>query len=137
MALDARLHRVVARLPNACDGSKSQDLFEYPTRGAPVGRVAAIEHAHCRRAETIHWPDPGQKPAVKTTIIEDDTSAQRAAELRAKKTGGKLGSGTWTWCTQGSRTDDERLGAAVVSKRRRQVRILTPPWNGENGGMRR
>jgi hypothetical protein len=76
VALHSRQQRFVARLANACEGSKSKELFEYPTPGAPVGRVAATEHARGRRAETIRWPDPGERPAVKTTILEDDTEGK-------------------------------------------------------------
>jgi hypothetical protein len=52
-ALDARQQRFMERLASACEGSKSKELFEYPTPDAPVGRVAAIEHARGRRAETM------------------------------------------------------------------------------------
>jgi len=97
VALDARQQRFVARLASACEGSKSKELYDYPTPGAPVGRVAAIEHAHGRRAETMRWPDPGEEPAVKTTILEDDAAAKRATELWAREKEGKAGSGTWTW----------------------------------------
>ena len=62
----------------------------------------------------MRWPDPGEKPAVKTTILEDATQAKRAAELWAKEKEGKSGSGTCTWWTDGSRTDHERVGAAAV-----------------------
>ena len=104
VAHDAGQQRFVARLAKACEGFKSKELFEYPTPAAPVGRVAAIEHARGRRAETMRWPDPGEKPAVKTTILEDDTAAKRAAELWAKKKEGKSGSGTWTWGTDRARS---------------------------------
>jgi len=101
VALDARQQRFVARLANMSEGSMSKEFFEYPTSGAIVGRVAAGEHARGRRAEAMRWPDPGEKPAVKATILEDDTEAKRAAELWAKKKEGKTGSGTWTWWTDG------------------------------------
>jgi ribonuclease HI len=103
-----------ARLANACEGSKSKELYDYPTPGAPVGRVAATEHARGRRAETMRWPDPGEEPAVKTTILEDDAAAKRAAELWVRENEGKAGSGTWMWWTDGSRKDDGRVGAAAV-----------------------
>jgi len=75
VALDARQQQLVARLASACEGSKSKELYDYPTPGAPVGRVAAIEHACSRKAETMCWPVPGDEPAVKTTILEDDAAA--------------------------------------------------------------
>jgi len=80
VALDARKQRFVARLADSWEGSKAQELLEYPTPGAPVGTLAAIEHPRGRKAETMRWPDPGERPAVKTTILEDDTAANRAAE---------------------------------------------------------
>jgi hypothetical protein len=96
VSFNARHQQFVARLANPCKGSKSKELFEYPTPGTLVGRVAAVEHPRGRRAETMRWPDPGEKPAVKTTILEDDTVAKRAAELWAKQKEGKSGSRTWT-----------------------------------------
>jgi len=83
--LDSGQHWFVARIANPCEGFKSKEIFEYPTPGAPVGRVAAIEHTHGRRAETIRWPNHAQKPVVKTTILEDDNKAKREAELWAEK----------------------------------------------------
>ena len=80
VALDARQQRFVARLASACEGSKSNKLYDYPTPGAPVGRVATSEHARGRRTETMRWPDSGEKPAVKTTILEEDAAAKRAAD---------------------------------------------------------
>jgi len=104
----------VARQANVCDGYKIKELFKYLTPRAPVGRVAVIEYARGRRAETMRWPDPGAKPGVKTSILEDDTEAKRAAELWVKEKEGKSRSGTRTWWTDGSRTDDKRVGAAEV-----------------------
>jgi hypothetical protein len=109
-----RYGSVATAFAYACEGSKSRELYDYPTPGAPVGRVAATEHAPGRRAETMCWPDPGDEPAFKTTILEDDVAAKRAAGIWAKEKDGKSGSGTWTWWTDGSRTDDGRVGAAAV-----------------------
>jgi hypothetical protein len=97
VALDASQQRFVARLVSACEGPKSKDLYNYPTPGAPVDRVAAIEHACGRRAETMRRPDPGEEPAVKTTILEDDAAAKRATELWATRKQRNTGSGTRTW----------------------------------------
>jgi hypothetical protein len=84
----------LARLANEYICSNVKDLFEYSTPGAPVCRVAAIEHTRGRRVEAMRLPDPGEKPAVKTTILEDATDAKSAAELWAKEQEGKSGSGT-------------------------------------------
>jgi hypothetical protein len=53
--------------------------------------VETIPSAY-RDFATMRRPDPGEKPAVKTTILEDDA----AAELWAREKEGKAGSGTWT-----------------------------------------
>jgi len=53
VALGARQHRCVSRLACACEGSKAKELYDYATPGAPVGRVAVIEHTRGRRAETM------------------------------------------------------------------------------------
>jgi len=76
VALDARQQRFVARLAIAYKCSKSKNLYDYPTRGAPVGRVAVSEYVQGRRTEWMLWPDLGEKPAVKTTILEDDATAK-------------------------------------------------------------
>jgi len=66
----------------------------------------------------MRWPDPGEKPAVKTTILEDDTEAKRAADLWAKEKAGESGSGTWSWWTDGSRTENERVGDSAMGLNR-------------------
>jgi len=104
VALDARQRRFLSKLPSTCTSSKAEELYDYPTPGAPGGRVAAIEHARGRRAETMCWPDPGENPAVKTTILEDDTAAESATEQWAIKSKAKLELA----CECGGRTDLER-----------------------------
>jgi hypothetical protein len=66
----------------------------YPKYNTPVDREAAIEHAFGRRTETMCWADPGEKPAVKTTILEDDNAAKRALKVWAKENEGKPASDT-------------------------------------------
>jgi len=96
VALDTRQQRFVAILASACEGSKSTELYDYPTPVAQVGRVAYSGHVRGRRTATTHWPDPGEKPVVKTTILEEDSMAKRAAERWAREKVGKGESGTWT-----------------------------------------
>jgi len=43
------------------------------------------------------------------------TAAERGVELWARRKESKAGTGTWTWLTNGSQTDDARVGAAAVS----------------------
>jgi hypothetical protein len=71
-----------------------KELFMYPTYNTAVGREAAIEHPCGRRTETMCWADAGEKPAVKTTILEDDNAAKRAPKVWAKEKEDKPASGT-------------------------------------------
>jgi len=114
VALDARQQRTVPRLARTWEGSRAEELYNYPTPAAPVSRVAAIEHARCSRAETSCRRDREEEPAVRTTIQEDDTTAKTAAGPWAKPIERIAGSSTWAWWPDGSRTDDRRLGAAAV-----------------------
>jgi len=93
VALDARLQWFVASPGSACQGSKSKELYNYATPGAPVGRVAMTEHPCGRRAETMPWSDTGEETAVKTTILKDDALAKRATEQLAREKEGKTGYG--------------------------------------------
>jgi hypothetical protein len=81
-----------------------EELYDYPTPGAPKGRVPPMENAHDKRAVTMCWPDPREKTADKTIILEDNAVTKRAAELWARKmnTRGDLALG------HGRRTDPER-----------------------------
>jgi hypothetical protein len=60
------------------------------------------------------WPDPGEEPAVKTIILNDDVAAKRPAKRWARDKEGQAGSGAWMWLTDGSLTDDGRVGTAAV-----------------------
>jgi hypothetical protein len=114
VALDARQQRFVSRLASAYEGSTAKELLDYPAPGALVGRVAVIEYARGRRAEMMCWPDPGEKPAVKTIILEDDAGAKRANELWVRRKEREEGSHTWTWRTDQSQTDNVLIGATAV-----------------------
>jgi len=99
VALDARQQRFVSRHTSSCKGSKAKELSDYPTPGAPEGRMAVIEHARSIGVETMCWPDPGEKPVVRTTMMEDDAVAKRASERWAKerKAGWNLARGHGGW----------------------------------------
>jgi hypothetical protein len=63
------------------------------------------------------WHVPGIMPILlhRAFIIrDDDVAAKRAAKRWARDMEGKAGSGTWMWWTDGSRTDDGRVGSAAL-----------------------
>jgi len=117
VALDAGLQWFLSSLASAGKGSKAKQLYNYPTAAAPVARVAVIDHARCRKADTIWWPDPGDKPVVMTSIVEDDPNPKRAAEPCAKRKEYLVVSGTCTWWMDGYRMDDGQVGAGGVSRK--------------------
>ena len=112
--LKGRQEGIIARLARACKGSHFKPLYDYPSPGAPECRVTAIEHPRSRRAEMMCWPEPGENPAGKTNMPEDDTMAKRAAGLLPSKKQNKWDSGTWTWWTDRSETVDGRVEATVA-----------------------
>jgi len=64
----------------------------------------------------MNWPAPGEEPAVRTTIPDDTTAAKSAAQRWARDKEAKVGEVVWMWWTDGSRSDDGRVGAAAVCK---------------------
>jgi len=61
-------------------------------------------------------------PVVKTIILDDKSTAKRAAQCWAREKEAKVGAGVWMWWTDGSRSDDGRVGAAAVCKHGNQWR---------------
>jgi len=61
-------------------------------------------------------PAPGEEPAVKTILLDDDGAAKIAAQRWAREKEVKVGAGVWMWWTDGSRSDDGLVGAAAVCK---------------------
>jgi len=59
-------------------------------------------------------PDQGAAPAVKTAIPKDDGVGKRTTKLWAHWKETKAESWTLTWCTDRSRTDEGKVGAAAV-----------------------
>jgi len=64
------------------------------------------------------WPHPDKDPAVKTVILSDDVAAKREAKRWASERQAKVGAGVWMWLTDGSRSNDGRVGAEALRKHR-------------------
>lgn len=75
-APDTSQQRFVHRLTSMREGAMLKQHCNHFTPGAPVGRRAALEHTRGSSEETLCWPDPGEEPAVKSTILEDDALAE-------------------------------------------------------------
>jgi len=115
VTLDPRQQRFAARLENACS-SKLKELHSNPSSGAPICRVVRTEPEHGRTTEGMNWPAPGEEPAVRTTILDDTAAAKSAAQRWPRAREAKIRAGVWMWWTDGSRSDDGRVGGAVVCK---------------------
>ena len=113
VTLDSRQQQFAARLENACS-SKLRQLHSNPSCGAPMCRVVTEEHEYGWTIEGMSWPAPGEEPAVTTTILEDTAAAKSAAQHWAREKEAKIGAGVRMWWTDGSRSDDGRVGAAAV-----------------------
>jgi len=75
-----------------------------------------MQHKQGREAETMCWPDPDEELAVRTVILSEDTAAKGEAIRWARESEAKVGAGVWMWWTDGSQSDDGRVGAAAVCK---------------------
>jgi len=119
--LESRQQRFAARLANACS-DKLRKLHQDPFSGTPVCRAVKEEPEHGRTTEGMNWPAPGEESVVRTVILDDATAAKRAAQRWAREKEAKVGAGIWMWWTDGSRSDDGRVGAAAVCKHRDECR---------------
>jgi len=116
VALDGRQQQFTVRLTSPYEGSKLKTILNHLTSGATMCRVITKEHVRGREAETMCCPNPYEVPAVNTVILSEDTAAKRKANRCAREKEGKLGAGVWMWWTDGSQSDEGRVGAATVCK---------------------
>jgi len=119
--LGSRQQRFAARLANACS-NKLKKLHQNPSSGTPVYRAVKKEHKHGWTTEGMSWRAPGEESVVRTVILDDATTASRAAYRWAREKEAKVGAGVWMWWTDGLRSDDGRVGAAAVCKHRDRLR---------------
>jgi hypothetical protein len=73
-------------------------------------------HAHSQTTESMTWPAQGDEPVVRAVIPDDATAAKLNAQGWARENQAKIGVGVWMWWSDGSRSDDGRVGAASVYK---------------------
>ena len=62
----------------------------------------------------MNWPAPGEESVVRTIILDNDIAAKRATQRWAREKEAKVGAGVWMWWTDGSRSDDGRVGSTAV-----------------------
>jgi len=121
VTLDSRQQRFAVRLENACS-KKLKELHSNPSSGAPICRVVRKGHEHGRKTKGMNRPAPNEEPAVRTTILDDIAAVKSAAQCWATEKEATVGAGVWMWWTDGSRSDNGRVGTAEVCKHRNQKR---------------
>jgi len=119
--LGPRQQRFTARLANSCS-SKLKEVHHNPSSGAPICKDIMEENEHGRTTDGTDWPLPGEESVVRTTILDDRTTAKNTTQRWARQIEAKVGAGVWMWWTDGSRSDDGRVGAAAVCKHRNEWR---------------
>jgi len=132
VVLDSRQQQFAARLASAREGSNRKETYNHPTSGAPICRVINNEQELGLEAEPMRWPHPHKEPAVKTVILSDDPAAKIEVKRWPSETEAKVGVGVWMWRTDGSRSDEGRVGAAAVCK---LESIAQPSRHWLNGGL--
>ena len=119
------------RLPNArCN--EVRKLNQTPSSGGPVCRAAKEVQEHGRSTQGMSWPALGKESVVRTVIMDDATTVKRAAQHRARGKEATVGVVVLKWWTDGSSSDDSRVGAPAVCMDRDKWR-----FHGSNLGTRR
>jgi len=66
----------------------------------------------------MSWAPLGEESVVRTIIMDHASAAKRATQPWAREKEAKVGAGVGMWWTDGSRSDDGRVGGAAVCKHR-------------------
>jgi hypothetical protein len=119
--LASRQQRFAVRIENACS-SKLKELRKNPSCGALICTACRKEHEHGRTTEGMDWTTLGEEPVVRTTILGDTTAAKSPERHWAREKEAKIGAGVWMWWTDGSLSDDSRVGAAAMCKHGNECR---------------
>jgi hypothetical protein len=114
VALEARLQQIISMPAGTCNVCNIQELYNSSTPGVQVGRETMMELQHDSRGETMWWPEQVQGPADEGTTLEDDTAANRAADLCARQKESITATGTCTWWTAELQTDNGGVRVAVL-----------------------
>jgi len=81
--LDSRQQRFTARLGNACS-SKLKRLHHNASSGAPICKAIRAEHENGLTTDATDFPPPVEESLVRTTILDDSTTAKSAAQHWAR-----------------------------------------------------
>jgi len=115
--LESSQQRFAARLANVCT-NKLKNLHQYPSSGTPVCRAVTEEYKHGQITDCKNRPALGNKSVVRTVILDDTTTAKRAAQRWVPKMEANVGARIRKWCTDGLHPDDGPVRAAAGCKHR-------------------
>jgi len=113
VGLDSRQQRFAVGLANLCS-TKLRKLPQDPCSGTPVYRAVKEEQKHGLITKCMYWPAPGTELVLRTTILDDTTTAKRAVRRWDTEVEAKVGAGMLMWSTDGSCSDDGQVGAAEL-----------------------
>jgi len=111
--LDSSHPRFSTRLVNACS-SKLNKLHEDSASGMATRQIDEIGYEHGWTTTGMSWPPRGEEPVGSTIILDDKSTAKRAAQWWAREKEVKVGAGVWMWWPDGSCSDNARVGEAAV-----------------------
>jgi len=115
VTLDSRQQWFIASLEHACS-SELMEQHSNHSSGAQICRVFWNDHKHGQTTEGMNWPAPGDEPAVMTTRLYDTAAAKSTAQRWARQKEANISAGVCIWWTDGSRSDNGRVGAAALCK---------------------
>jgi hypothetical protein len=118
--LQSRHQQFAARLANTYR-NKLMKLHQDPSSGTSECRAVKKVLEHVRTTKDMNWPAPGDGSVVRTVILDDATTAKRAAHPWATEKVAKVGARVGMWWTNRWRSDDGRVGAAEVCKHRDEL----------------
>jgi hypothetical protein len=78
-------------------------LHHIRSSGAPISKELKAEHKHGRRIESTNCALPGTESVVRTTILDDTTTAKNATQHWAQEKEADFEAEVWMNWTDGSR----------------------------------
>ena len=111
--LDSSQQRFAARLANA-GSSKPKELHKHAPSGKPICQVVEIEQKRGWTTDNMIWLAQCDDPVVNRIILDDQSTANRAAQCWEREKEAKVGVRVWIWLTDRSPSDDGQVEAAAV-----------------------
>ena len=92
--LDSRQQRFAARQANAWS-SKPKELHKDAPSGTPICQVVEIEQKRGWTTENMIWLAQCDDPVINPIVLDDQSTAKRAAQCWAREKEAKVGPRVW------------------------------------------